>query len=136
MSSSHSTYTCRAPMITQDTAHDASTSAGDRYTGSDGAKYTGVFTMTRAKMRILVPASAVASYCSRNCKHFAGIAHWTRNGLVQQHQKQTARSPTPHHITGTPSHTLTPGSSTLHTLAIMGQNGTMPWLVAACTEPQ
>lgn len=24
-------YTCRAPMITQDTAHDASTSAGDRY---------------------------------------------------------------------------------------------------------
>lgn len=43
------------------------------------------------------------------------------------------------HTTPTSQHTLLrhPGPSPLHTLAIMGQNETMlPWLVAACTEPQ
>lgn len=97
-------YTCRAPMITQDTAHDASTSAGDRYHWLRWRKVYRRFHHDKGKDANTGSSICIGELLQQRlqalCRHI--ITHWTRDGLVQQHQKQTARSYTPHHIAAHP----------------------------------
>lgn len=124
--SSRSTYTCRAPMITQDTAHDASTSAGDRYHWLRWRKVYRRFHHDKGR-----DANTGSSICSGEllqqrlqalCRHYCALDKGRSCSTASEANCKII------HTTTTPQHTLSrhPGPSPVHTLAIMGQNETMP----------